>query len=460
MGVDLYPWQREVMDDWLALDGTAGPVASARTLSHITCILEVPRRNGKNEALLVREVFGAVLRGEKVLHTAHRSATVREMYDLVCSVAGRSENDQNARNPWLNARVTNVRSSWESMGFTFEGGGSIRFATRTNSGGRGTGYDLLVVDEAQEYTSLQQEAMDAITDACPTESPQIIYTGTPPEEGGVADVFGRIRSANLAGTDGYTCLHEWAVDEPRPNEDREAWYLTNPSLGYHLKERTLEAKARTMTNAGFNRERLGLWPQSALPNPVSPELWSRGAVAKEDAPKGGRVSFAVKFAVDGESCALAACRLQDDGSAHVELVDVGAGSGDAVAESLAEWLDCSRAVACAVAVDGKSVAPALVQKLKDRKFPPKALLSPGPKGVGESFALMLDALKEGTLTHIDQPALTGSAIGCVRRKVGSGGAMAFGGTPECDSTPMEAAALALWAAKNAKRDTRRKAVVW
>lgn len=57
------PWQRFVLDDWLAVkDGR---------WAALTCGLAVPRQNGKNALIEIRELFGSVGLGERILHTAH-----------------------------------------------------------------------------------------------------------------------------------------------------------------------------------------------------------------------------------------------------------------------------------------------------------------------------------------------------------------------------------------------------
>ena len=58
------------------------------------------------------------------------------------------------------------------------GGGIIDFRTRTNNGGLGEGFDLLVIDEAQEYTSKQESALLYTVSA--SKNPQTIMVGTPP----------------------------------------------------------------------------------------------------------------------------------------------------------------------------------------------------------------------------------------------------------------------------------------
>jgi len=61
-----------VLDDWLA-------EKSGRWAS-LTCGLSLPRQNGKNALIEVRELFGMVGRGEKFLHTAHEVKTARKAF--------------------------------------------------------------------------------------------------------------------------------------------------------------------------------------------------------------------------------------------------------------------------------------------------------------------------------------------------------------------------------------------
>jgi hypothetical protein len=62
----------------------------------------------------------------------------------------------------------------------------------------------------------------------------------------------------------------------------------------------------------------------------------------------------------------------------------------------------------------------------------------------------MDGINEQTLTwYAPQEDLKNSATTSIKRKIGSAGGWGFGGD---DSTPIEACSLALWGAKNSKRD--------
>src|SRR5699024_1595264 len=78
------------------------------------------------------------------------------------------------------------------------GGGRIDFRTRTSTGGLGESFDLLVIDEAQEYTDDQRSALMYTTAASP--NPQTVLTGTPPTPISSGTVFTRLRDNSLFGT--------------------------------------------------------------------------------------------------------------------------------------------------------------------------------------------------------------------------------------------------------------------
>src|SRR5688572_20060897 len=65
------PWQMRVLAAWLG-ETTGGRWSAPRAG------LAVPRQNGKNALLEVRELYGMVALGEKFLHTAHEVKTARK----------------------------------------------------------------------------------------------------------------------------------------------------------------------------------------------------------------------------------------------------------------------------------------------------------------------------------------------------------------------------------------------
>lgn len=100
----------------------------------------VPRRNGKSEILLMRELYG-LFNGEKVNHTAHRTTTLHNAWEKLCMILDKS-----------GITYDSLKAVGRERLELPETGGRVEFRTRTTTGGLGEGFDLLIIDEAEEYT--------------------------------------------------------------------------------------------------------------------------------------------------------------------------------------------------------------------------------------------------------------------------------------------------------------------
>ena len=107
----------------------------------------VPRRNGKNEILGMRELWG-LQDGEKILHTAHRTTASHTAWERLLTMLDEADME-----------YTSLRASGREQIEIPSTGGRIDFRTRSTKGGLGEGFDLLVIDEAQEYTDDQESAL-------------------------------------------------------------------------------------------------------------------------------------------------------------------------------------------------------------------------------------------------------------------------------------------------------------
>src|SRR5690625_3975899 len=154
--------------------------------------VSVPRQNGKNAILEVRELFGIVVLGEKILHTAHEVKTARKAFLRLISFF------ENTREfPELASMVKEIRRTNGQEAIILHNGGSVEFVARTKSSGRGFTVDVLVFDEAQELTDEILAALLPTISAAPLGNPQQIYAGTPPSGNMAGEVFTRIRNAAL-----------------------------------------------------------------------------------------------------------------------------------------------------------------------------------------------------------------------------------------------------------------------
>ena len=144
---------------------------------------EVSRRNGKNEVIAIRELYG-LINGEHMLHTAHRTMTSNSAWVRLCQLledAGYKEKED--------------YTSYKQYGLEriemADGKGSIAFRTRTSKGGLGEGFDLLVIDEAQEYQDDQETTLKYVVSS--SANPQTLFCGTPPTPVSSGTVFMHLR---------------------------------------------------------------------------------------------------------------------------------------------------------------------------------------------------------------------------------------------------------------------------
>ena len=450
-GMPPHPWQRTVLNDWLALDD------HGRLLNSL-CVLPVPRQNGKTGVCDPRETWGLVHRGEQILHTAQEFQTAKKAFDRLRAKFGNHANDPNASFPELNALVAKYTTSANQMVLDLKNGGHIEFRTRGSNAdmGRGGTFDLVVVDEAQSYTDAQDAALSPLNSAAPTGQPQTILMGTVPDPASPhkGEKFASIRASLHGEPYAGACIHEWAAPDVGDPMDEARWYAFNPSLGYQLLEDGLMKDARTMRPDTFAREHLGWWPDAVSSNrALRKSDWD--ACKVDDPSKDGIVCYAVKFSPDGATGSIAACHKGE--VPFVYVVD-SRSTGHGI-QWFADELAKRHGKAAQIVIDGQSNAQDLNDRLLAKKVPHRVIIRPRTGDVIAACSSFANAVKERKVCHYGQPALDASATMCARRRIGSSGGWGFQSTDEADASLVEAAALAYWAAMTTKRKPGRKAVV-
>ena len=438
-GKKLDPWQEDVLSCWLGKNKKG-------EYSVMSAGLSLPRQNGKNVCLEAREFYGMVMNGEKILHTAHQVRTSKKSFRRIASMF------TDKRHPEVIDLVRQIRYTNGEECIELLNGGSIEFSARSRQAARGfDGISLIVYDEAQELTDDQIESIMPTLSASTTGMRQIIYTGTPPYPGCPGDVFRRQRNVCLEDPEEDDAWHEWSVEADTVEEieadNKKLWYLTNPALGIHLDEKSVMKELNTLSKDGFARERLGWWAPTITKTSeyaISEEVWD-SCKSQELKPE-GKTAYGVKFSSDGSEVCLCGAVIPVEGPARISLIDrkpTGLGTG-----WIANWLNARYGKAACVVIDGRNGVDVLVDKISGTWRVKGSVIRPKVKDVIASVSYLTNALIEHTVTWYEkQEALRESAITSTKRKIGGG--WGFGGD---DSTPIEAAALALWGASTSKRD--------
>ena len=442
-GLPMYDWQRLVVDCWLGRDANGAYNVMSAGLS-------APRQNGKNVCLEAREFFGMVVRGEKILHTAHQVATAKKSFHRI------EQMFTDKRHPEVQRLVRYIRRTNGEESIELENGGSIEFSARSREKGRGfAGISLIVYDEAQELTEDQVEAIMAVASASATDTQQIIYTGTPPYPNCPGTIFRQRRLVCTTSPGEHDAWHEWSVAAEKAQDiradDKTLWYMANPALGLRLKEDFTGEEQRTMSVDGFARERLGWWSPALAAvdeHAIDEKKWD-ACRSSEKKPE-GKTAYGVKFSPDGAWVTLCGAVIPKEGKARISLIEhkpTGHGT-----QWLADWLNERASRACVVVIDGRNGADVLVEKISGTWKARNSIKRPTARETVAAVSTLTNAISEQTVTWYDkQPALRESAVTAIRRPLAGG--WAFGGE---NPGPVEAAALAIWGAKTSKRDPARK----
>lgn len=394
----------------------------------------VPRRNGKNEIAAMRELWG-LQNCESILHTAHRTTTSHAAWERLCNLLDKAKIEYDS------IRATGRESIRVSSG------GRIEFRTRSSKGGLGEGFDLLVIDEAQEYADDQESALKyVVTDS---KNPQTIFCGTPPTPVSSGTVFMKLRTSALHGETVNTGWAEWSVENQTDAHNVDAWYETNPSLGTIFTERAVNDEIGS-DPIDFNIQRLGLWLRYNQKSAISKAEWDE-LKCKTLPGLRGKLFVGIKYGHDGDGVAMSIAVKTASGKIFVETIDYRP-SRDGNA-----WLVkfLSTADLASVTVDGAGGQQLLADSMKNAKL--KAPVLPTVKQVIVAASTFEQGLFSKSLCHMGQPALAQAASNCEKRAIGSNGG--FGYRAIMDGVKielLESAVLAYWACSESKEKRKQK----
>lgn len=389
----------------------------------------IARQNGKGGILEAIALWSLFIGGGQTLWTAHQFKTAHEAY---LRVKGLIE---------ANAELSALVVRWDGGGsgehlIELSTGARLHFIARSMNSGRGFSPRLLIIDEAQELSALALQALLFATSA--QKGRQIIFTGTVPAPENDSTVWTSVRDRGRAGTSPRLAWLEWTpdgsddpvsaarIDRTDPLVRAQA----NPALTIRIEPETIddEWEASQADPAGFDRERLSIWPSAVKGSGVIDlDLWGACKV-DELAPLTSPLVLAVEVEQDRSAAVLVLVGTRPDGLAQVEVVDGGPKSGTSwVARRMAEVV--AGAPECGeVVVDGRAQAAPLVEDI--RQAITEALEDTGREVMVtvatwademQACAQVFDAIRDAALRHGGGPVLLEAVRGAQWKVLESGG---------------------------------------
>ena len=412
--------------------------------------IALSRRNGKGEVLAARELYGLIYLNEKICHTAHRTTTSHDAFNRLFALlkkAGYQEHSKKKKN--MPERSFYASKQYGLEHIEISGGGIIDFRTRTNNGGLGEGFDLLVIDEAQEYTSKQESALQYTVSA--SSNPQTIFVGTPPTVTSEGDVFPRIRQKVLDGNSYDTGWAEWSTPEMVEGDalnDPVLWKRYNPSYGKIIKERNIRNEL-TGDDLDFNIQRLGYWCKFNQKSEISEADWNALRVTEFPKLKDRRY-IGIKYGKDGANVSMSIASKTQDGKIFVESIDcvsVRAGNG-----WIFEYLYNPKVEK--IVIDGAQGQQLLADQMREHGIK-KAPIMPKVAEIISANAMFEQALYQQSIVHMGQESLKNVVTNCGKRLIGSQGGFGYKSLIDSqDISLMDSMILAHWICSITKEKTR------
>jgi phage terminase large subunit-like protein len=293
IGMPLIPWQRWVLDDLLTIDDKEMWVKKSG-------LILVSRQSGKTHLARMLILSHLFLWGSK--NVLGMSSNRNMALDTFRNVAYTIEDNQ-----FLKDQVRQIRLANGQESITLLNGARYEIAAATRDAPRGKTADFLYLDELREWS---EEAFTAALPVTRARSNSMTLM-TSNAGDGFSTVLNDLRERSLSYPPVTLGYYEWSAPQHCKINDRKAWAMANPALGYFVTEQTLEEAVNTNSIEATRTEMLCQWVDSA----VSP--WVYGSIeacsdSTLEIPVGPMTIMAFDIAPTRRSGALIMGQMKDD----------------------------------------------------------------------------------------------------------------------------------------------------
>ena len=245
IGEELLPWQEFVLKDMLTVDKKGMWVRKS-------CLLLISRQNGKT--FLARMLILAHLLKWDSKNVLIMSSNRSMALETFRQVAHALENNDHLKGFVKQIRYANGTESIEMLS-----GARLDVVAATRDGSRGRSVNgLLYIDEIREITEEGFRAATPTTRAHPNS--QTLLTSNAGDA--FSTVLNDLRERALDYPPKSFGYYEYSAPQYCKIDDRAAWALANPSLGYTISEEAIEEAIATSPIENTRTETLCQWIDS------------------------------------------------------------------------------------------------------------------------------------------------------------------------------------------------------
>ena len=332
---ELMPWQQYCANDFLTVD-------SAGMWKKKSIMLLLSRQQGKTTLAALLILFHMFEMGAMSIIgiSSHRNMA-RDTFDKVALIIEQNE--------WLACQVKpngkgNLASRNNGMEtINLKNGAKYEICAATSDGARGKSADILFIDELAHVSEEAWAAAKPVTRARPNS--MTILTSS--AGWATSTVLNELRDRAMSYPAETLGWYEYSAPAMCKLDDRAAWAVANPALGYTITESALAEAFSTDNSDTFRRETLAQWVTS-LSSPWPEGSWQACSDSTLAMGPGPVTYFGLDKGISKRTASLVAGQILPDGRIGVALLDTW--SADHVVDDLAiaaktkEWADRYRPV--------------------------------------------------------------------------------------------------------------------
>ena len=403
IGFPLLPWQ-----ELLAIE-TLKYKEDGRWAHPLVGIM-LPRQQGKSTFMALRILFGIYKLDEKMhLATAHKLTTSSEIFYKV----GQMIEDSHI----LQENFSKKYESKGSQEIRFKNG--ARYLIRAgNSAARGiAGPDVIHIDELREFDTEDVWSSMRFTQMS-NKNPQAYFYSNAGHANSVLLLKFRERGlAAAAGADDSIGWFEWSAEPGADVTDKEAWYQSNPSLGWTVHEDNIKDSLSDREDI-FRTEILCQFV--SMINPVISEAeWKKCLDPEPKLDKSKDTWMAIDLSPDRKHGALVAGQRLDGDRFLVSLLHTWFNpvsiDDKQMANDIAPWV---RKYPVNYVAYSKSTAAAVAARLAPAGIPIYEINGQDYQQACDEF---VSAVSSARLVHNGQEELDKQVLSAVKLQRGDGG---------------------------------------
>ena len=403
IGFPMLPWQEDLARDCLRYkpDGR---------WAHPLIGIMLPRQQGKSTFMALRILFGIYVLGEKMhLATAHKLTTSAEIFFKVSTMI---ENSQ--------LLLDNFAKKYESKGsqeIRFKNG--ARYLIRAgNSAARGIAApDVIHIDELREFDTEDVWSSMRFTQMS-NPNPQAYFYSNAGHANSV--LLLKFRERGLAaseGADDNIGWFEWSAKPGADITDKDAWYESNPSLGWTVHEDNIKDSLSDREDI-FRTEVLCQFV--SMINPVISEAeWKKCKAEIPPLSQDKDTWMAIDLSPDRKHASLVAGQRLDGDKFMVSLLHTWFNpvnlDDKEMANDIAYWV---RKFPVNAVAYSKTTASAVAARLLPAGIPVHEINAAEYQQSCDEF---VSAVSSARIQHSDQEELTKQVLSAVKLPRGDGG---------------------------------------